>query len=39
VDDILIASKQIENINWFKTEFAKVFKIKDLGEVKKILGV
>jgi hypothetical protein len=39
VDDILIASKSIESINWFKSEFGKVFKIKDLGEVKKILGV
>lgn len=39
VDNILITSKQIKNINWFKVEFVRVFKIKDLGEVKKILGV
>jgi hypothetical protein len=31
VDDIPIASSSLDNINWFKEEFGKVFKIKDLG--------
>ena len=39
VDDILIGSKQINNINWFKKHFGEIYKIKDLGEVSKILGV
>ena len=39
VNNILIALKLIKNINYFKAEFGRVFKIKDLGEVKKILGV
>ena len=39
VDDILSASPNTEPIKWFKREFAKVFKIKDLGELQKILGV
>ena len=39
VNNILIALKLIKNINQFKAEFRRVFKIKDLGEVKKILGV
>jgi len=39
VDDILLGAKEIDNIKWFKEEFSKVFRIKDLGEVQKILGV
>ena len=39
VDDISIASKQLNNVLWFKSEFRKIFKIKDLGEMKKILGI
>lgn len=39
VDDIPIASSSIDNINWFKEEFGKVFKIKDLGEPDKIVGM
>lgn len=39
VDDILVGGKELDSIKWFKAEFAKVFKIKDLGEVQKILGV
>ena len=39
VDDILIAFKQLNNVLWFKSEFRKIFKIKDLGEMKKILGI
>ena len=39
VDDIPFAARTIEGINWFKNTFAKVFKIKDLGEIKKILNI
>lgn len=39
VDDILLGSSNLSAIQWFKGEFGKIFKIKDLGEVKKILGV
>jgi len=39
VDDILLGSKDLSSINWFKEEFGKIFKIKDLGETNHILGV
>ncbi len=39
VDDIVIACKSLSNIKWFKHEFRCVFKVKDLGEMKKILGI
>ena len=39
VDDILIAFKQLNNILWFKSKFWKIFKIKDLREMKKILEI
>ena len=39
MDDITIVSPSKEQIQWFKTQFAKTFKIKDLGELKKILGI
>ena len=39
IDDITIVSPSKEQIQWFKTQFAKTFKIKDLGELKKILGI
>ena len=26
-------------MNWFKSSFKKLFKVKDLGEIEKILGV
>ena len=39
VDDIAIASKSLSNIKWFKHDFQCVFKVKDLGEMKKILGI
>ena len=39
VDDITIASKDIDQVNWFKQTFGTTFKIKDLGEVNMILGV
>ena len=39
VNDIPIAALKIEDIIWFKNAISKVFKIKDLGEMKKILSV
>ena len=39
VDDISIASKQLNKVLWFKSEFQKIFKIKNLREMKKILGI
>lgn len=39
VDDISIAARSQAEVAWFKTQFAKVFKIKDLGEMTKILGI
>ena len=39
VDDIGIATRSLNDVYWFKKEFAKIFKIKDLGEMKKILGI
>lgn len=39
VDDILLACKSADQISWFKLAFGKVFKIKDLGEVQKVLGI
>ena len=39
VDDIPIAAPKLEDVLWFKKELGKVFKIKDLGEPNKILGM
>ena len=41
IDDISIAAPkgQGEQIRWFKEQFGKRFKIKDLGEIRKILGI
>jgi len=40
VDDVSMAApKGTDSIAWFKEEFGKIFKIKDLGEAQKILGV
>lgn len=39
VDDLVIASPFIENINQIKTELAETFSMKDLGELKQILGM
>ena len=39
VDDIMVIAKRINEIDWFKQRFASVFKIKDLGEIQKILGM
>ena len=39
VDDIPIAAPKLEDVLWFKKELGRVFKIKDLGEPDKILGM
>jgi hypothetical protein len=39
VDDVTIAGPNLVDIQWFKKEFGKIFKIKDLGETEKTLGV
>ena len=39
VNDICIAANLIIQVNWFKSSFKKLFKVKDLGEIEKILGV
>ena len=39
VDDIPIAAPRLEDVLWFKKELSKVFKIKDLGEPDKIIGM
>lgn len=41
VDNIPVAAQsgQTEDIIWFKNVISKAFKIKDLGEIKKILSI
>ena len=39
VDDVGIGARSLDQVEWFKKEFGKVFKIKDLGEMRKILGI
>jgi hypothetical protein len=39
VDDIVVAAKRLPDVNWFKSEFGALFKIKDLMEIKRILGI
>jgi hypothetical protein len=39
VDNILLVCKSLDHIQWFKDVFRMIFKIKDLGEVEKVLGV
>lgn len=39
VDDIIVASAALPNILWFKNTLANAFKVKDLGETQKILGI
>ena len=38
-DDICVAVNLIIQVNWFKSSFKKLFKVKDLGEIEKILRV
>ena len=39
VDDMLVASKSMFEINNLKAQLARAFDMKDLGETKKILGM
>ena len=39
IDDICVAANSIIQVNWFKSSFKRLFKVKDLGEIEKILGV
>ena len=39
INDIFIASPSKKKIKWFKKEFVKIFKIKDLRELKKIFDI
>ena len=39
VNDICVAADLIIQVNWFKSSFKKLFKVKDLGEIEKILSV
>ena len=39
VDDIVIVVKKLTKVRWFKIKIAKAYKTKDLGEIKKILGI
>ena len=39
VDDMLIGGPHITDISWFKEAIAQKYKVKDLGEVKKIIGI
>ena len=39
IDNIPITAPRLEDVLWFKKELSKVFKIKDLGKLTKILGM
>ena len=39
VDDVFINVKFLEQVSWFKVEFDKIFKVKNLREIKKILNI
>ena len=39
VDDMVIAARTVQEVQRFKTEFGKRFKIKDLGELSRVLGI
>lgn len=39
VDDICIAAHFIDQVKWFKNEFQKMFKVKNLKKMKKILDI
>ena len=39
VDDMLIASKSMSEINDLKAQLSKTFDMKDLGAAKQILGI
>ena len=39
VDDMLIVSKSMDEINMLKAQMARTFDMKDLGAAKQILGI
>ena len=39
VDNVCVVVKSFEHINWFKNEFKKIFKVKNLKKMKKILNI
>lgn len=39
VDDIVVTSANLPQVHWFKRALMGVFKVKDLGETEKILGI
>ena len=39
IDDLIIAGPKLDSIQNFKKVFGKRFKIKDLGEIRKVLGI
>ena len=39
IDDMLIACKNMSEINMLKTQLQEEFEMKDLGAMKKILGM
>jgi hypothetical protein len=39
VDDIIIASNNMEKINNLKENLAKIFQMKDMGQIKYCLGI
>jgi hypothetical protein len=39
VDDILILGRSLDVVNTFKKQFGKLYKIKDLDEVRTFLGL
>ena len=39
VDDICIAASSKKQVKWFKSEFQKIFKVKNLRKMKKILDI
>lgn len=39
VDDILVIGKTLSNVKWIKTELGRLFRMKDLNEVKHFLGM
>ena len=39
VDDMVIVARRLTKVQWFKIKIAEAYKIKDLGEIRKILGI
>ena len=39
VNDIVIVTKKLTKVQWFKIKITETYKTKNLGEIKKILGI